>query len=119
MTAVIAESDLGRLRALAAGWYQASAWRRLFLGWSAWRDLTVLLDEIEAREGCDELCANVKGDSIPEMQAAGLLKAAELWGPDAELEIEETSSVYSRTAPGASFGGAVFIRCLNYLEIAK
>jgi hypothetical protein len=102
VTAVVSQGDLGRLRRLAGAWYRANAWQRLSLGWSAWRDLTALLDEIEARraKGGDELCAHVRGDSIPEMEAAALLKAAELWGPDAELAIEETGTVSAHSPAG-------------------
>lgn len=122
MTAAVSQGDLGRLRRLAGAWYRANAWQRLSLGWPAWRDLTVLLDEIEARraKGGDELCAHVRGDGIPEMEAAALLKAAELWGPDAELAIEETGTLnaHSRPVDGATFSGPVYVRCLNYAELA-
>lgn len=114
MTTVITQGDLGRFRALARQWRAED--RRLVAA-----DLDVLLDEIEARRaaGGDVLNAIVKGDSVPELHAEALAKAAALWGPEAELAVEETHPV--RTLHDTSegqFSADVRVRCLNYEEIA-
>jgi hypothetical protein len=115
VSAVITQGDLGRLRALAARWRSED--RRLPAA-----DLDVLLDEIEARRaaGGDVLNAIVKGDSVPAFHAEALIKAAVLWGPEAELAVEETGPVRALhdTSEG-QFSAEIRVRCLNYEEISK
>ena len=116
MTAVVTRDDLARLRALV------DQWRRADREWTVIRDLEEALTEIEARraKGGDVLDAGVHGDSVPDLHAAALLKGAELWGPRAELAVEETSAVRARhdTIRGR-FSADVRVRCLNYAEIEQ
>lgn len=113
MTAVVTQDDLRRLRALARQWREEDR------DWTAVRDLTELLDEIETRReaGGDMLGATVRGDSVSELKAAALLKAAELWGPDADLAIESVGSVGTALGSRGRFIATVYVRCLNYAEM--
>lgn len=115
MTVVIASSDLDRLRYLAAKWRGE---RRP----SAADDLTAALDEIEARraEGGDVFRAEVSGDSIPELHDRARMKAADLWGLDASVEVEKTGTVSETLyTHRGRYHATVTVRCLNYAEIAS
>ena len=116
MTFALADSDIGRLCALSRQWHGNP------FGLGRARDLAAVLDGIIARraKGGDVLQADVRGDSVPEMHAAALVKAAELWGPDARLEVESTGTVYDCTRLGyPAFSAHVYVRCLNYAEVSK
>ena len=116
MTAVISDTDLGRLCALSRQWHGNP------FGLGRARGLAAVLEDIIARRaaGGDVLQADVRGDSVPEMHAAALVKAAELWGPGARLEVQSTGTVYSCTRPGyPAFSAHVYVRCLNYAEVSK
>jgi hypothetical protein len=107
-------SDFSALRRLA------SRWDGGLLSSRCSRELHETLDEIAARSasGPDILEASVNGDSIPEMEAAALLLAACLYGPEAKLEVVGTGTVrtYHR-AVGERFTASVRVRCLNYDEV--
>ena len=116
MTAVISDSDLGRLCALSRRWHQNP------LGLGRARDLAAVLDQIIARraEGGDRLQADVRGNSIPELRAAALEEAAELWGPGAQIEVESVGTVYTCSRAGyPAFSACVYVRCLNYAEVSR
>lgn len=115
MTAVITDADLGWLCDLARRWQQNP------LGLGRARDLAAVLDVIIARraKGGDVLAAGVRGDSVPELHAAALLKAAELWGPEAELAVEETDTVFTCSSGPDKFHAQVTVRCLNYAEVSR
>jgi hypothetical protein len=114
VTAILADSDLGRLCALSRQWHRNP------FGLGRARDLAAVLDDIIARRprGGDKLQVEACGDSVPEMHAAALAKAAELWGPEARCEVESTDTVYDVARPGrAAFRAYVYVRCLNYSEV--
>jgi hypothetical protein len=116
VTAVIADSDLGRLCALSRQWH-----RNLF-GLGRARDLAAVLEGIIARRaaGGDVLQAMARGNSVPEIHADALAKALELWGPAARLEVESTDEVLATDRPGyPAFRAYVRVRCLNYAEVSK
>jgi hypothetical protein len=113
MTSSLAQSDYRVLRDLANGWGQDRRSTSFAAG------LHAALDEIGARrtEGPDFFDATVRGDSISEMRSAALLKAAEFYGPDAQLEITGTGTV---SGTGSSRPIArVYVHCLNYAEISS
>jgi hypothetical protein len=115
VTASLARSDIQRLRDLADSWRQA---RR-----SAWfaDGLHLTLDAIEARraEGGDVFCAEVSGNSVPELHDRALLKAADLWGLDAAVMVEKTGTVHETLyTDRGRYHASVTLRCLNYGEIS-
>jgi len=115
VSTVISQTDLGKLCALSRRWHGNP------FGLGRARDLAAVLDGIIARRaaGGDVLQADVRGDSVPELHAAALVKAAELWGTDAQLEVESTGTVFDCTRPGyPAFSAHVYVRCLNYAEVA-
>jgi hypothetical protein len=115
VSAVIADSDLGRLCALARQW-QGNPF-----GFGRARDLAAVLNGIIARRapGGDVLEAIVDGDTVPELHAAALSKAAELWGTSAQAVVEATGTVHANSVRGeGKFYANVTVRCLNYAEIA-
>jgi len=115
VTAALASTDFRRLRALAEQWRGQHRPR-------AAEDLNAALDAIAARyrSGPDFLDAIVYGDSLPEMEAAALARAAGLYGPDAKLEIVSSGDVrtYGRRI-GDRFTTSFRVRCLNYAEISS
>jgi hypothetical protein len=116
MTAILSASDFSALRSLA------SRWEGGLLSSRCSRELHEALNEIAARStsGPDFLEASVNGDSIPEMEAAALLLAACLYGPEAKLEVAGTGTVYTHhRAAGERFTANVRVRCLNYEEVRK
>lgn len=109
-------SDFKALRCLA------SRWDGGLLSARCSRDLHKALDEIAARStsGPDFLEASVNGDSIPQIEAAALLLAACLYGPEAKLEVADTGTIRTyRRAAGERFTALVRVRCLNYAEIER
>ncbi len=116
MSAVLSGSDLGRLCALARQW-QGNP-----LGLGRARDLAAVLDEIIARrpKGGDVLQVMACGNSVPEIHADALAKAAELWGPAAQPEVKSTDTVLTTDRPGCpAFRAYVYVRCVNYAEISS
>lgn len=116
MTAVIADSDLGRLCALAR------QWQRNPFGLGRARDLAAVLDGIIARRprGGDVLQVKARGNSVPEIHADALAQAPGLWGPQARCEVESTGTVFATDSPGCpAFRAYVYVRCLNYAEISS
>lgn len=117
MTAIVSNSDLDRLYDLARRWRGQD--RRLA---AAADDLDALLSEIASRraDGGDLLCAEVSGNSVPDLQALALLKAADLWGLDAITAVEKTGIVHETLFTNRGrYHASVYVRCLNYGEIAK
>jgi len=115
VSAVITQGDLGRLCALARQW-QANPF-----GLGRARDLAAVLDEIISRRprGGDVLQVMAHGNSVAEIRAGALAKAPELWGPDAQPEVESVDTVLITDRPGyPAFRAYVYVRCLNYEEIA-
>jgi hypothetical protein len=118
VTAAVAGNDLSLLRDLVAWWRED----RLRAAFRAPADLSGVLDQIGDRRarGGDVLQAEVRGDSVPEMHAAALAKAAELWGPAAQFEVRSTDTVFTTDRPGyPAFRAYVYVRCVNYAEVAK
>lgn len=116
MTAVIEDTDLGRLCALARRWQENP------FGLGRARDLAALLNEIIARRprGGDLLQVMARGNSVPEIHAAALAKAPELWGPEARCEVDSTQTVMIADDPGfPAYHAFVYVRCLNYAEITS
>jgi hypothetical protein len=116
VTAFIADGDLGQLCALARQW-QGNPF-----GLGRARDLAAVLDGIIARRprGGDVLQADVCGNGVPELHAAALAKGAELWGPEARCEVQSTDTVFTSDRLGhPAFSACVYVRCLNYAEIAR
>lgn len=116
MTAAVTGNDLSLLRSLVACWQED----RLRAAFRAASDLAGVLDQIGERRarGGDVLQADVRGDSVPEMHAAALAKAAELWGAAAQLEVKSTDTVFTTDRPGyPAFRACVYVRCLNYAEM--
>lgn len=66
--------------------------------------------------GPDVLFAVVHGNSIPELKMAALDKARDLYGPDAQLQIERVENVATSVAAEGSFRAYVYVRCLNLPE---
>ena len=115
--APFAPGDFRKLQDLASRWNETLVRR------GAAADLRAALAAIDKarRSGPDFLSANVRGNSIPELQDAALRQAADLWGPDADAVIEEIDtpdSGYS-TSGGGRFHTRIRVRCLNYTEILK
>jgi hypothetical protein len=109
-------SDFGTLRDLAARWGKG----RMSARYGS--ELDGALNTIAARstDGPCFLDANVHGDSIPEMEAAALLLAACLYGPEAKLEVVDTGTVRTHhRAVGERFTAFVRVRCLNYEEVRQ
>jgi hypothetical protein len=116
VTAVIADSDLGKLCALSRQW-QGNPF-----GLGRARDLAAVLNDIIARRprGGDVLQVMARGNSVPEIHADALAKAPELWGPKAECEVESTQTVIASDRPGCpAFRAFVYVRCVNYAEISS
>jgi hypothetical protein len=116
MSAVIADSDLGKLCALSRRWHGNP------FGLGRARDLAAVLDGIIARRqrGGDVLPVMARGNSVPEIHADALAKAPGLWGPAAQAEVESTETVLVTDRPGfPAFRAFVYVRCLNYAEIAS
>lgn len=116
MSAVIADSDLRKLCDLARQW-QGNP-----LGLGRARDLAAVLDDIIARRprGGDVLQVMARGNNVPEIHADALIKAAELWGPKAECEVESTDTVLtSHEAGRPAFRAFVYVCCINYAETSS
>lgn len=114
MSAVLADSDLGRLRALSRLWHGNP------FGLGRARDLAAVPDEIIARRprGGDVLQVMARGNSVPEIQADALAKGPGLWGPQARCEVESTETVLVTDRPGyPAFRAFVYVRCLNYASL--
>jgi hypothetical protein len=115
MTASLARSDFRVLRDLADRWQGQRRPR-------AAEDLHAVLDEIEARRpaGGDVFRAAVSGESIPDLHARALMKAADLWGLDASVVVERTGTISETlfTSRGR-YHADVTVRCLNYAEIRQ
>jgi hypothetical protein len=115
VSAVIADSDLGKLCALSRQWHGNP------FGLGRARDLAAVLEGIIARrsKGGDVLQADAHGDSVPELHAAALAKAAELWGPRAQCEVQSTGTVIDTGRPGRpAYSAFVYVRCLNFAEVS-
>lgn len=123
MTAVIDSGDVSRLRALCRrqvpsyplGLVRAADVDALVNG--IWQEL----NEIAARRarGGDVLQVMARGNSVPEIHADARVKACELWGPEARLEVKSTDTVLTTDRPGCpAFRAYVYVRCVNYAEIA-
>lgn len=115
MSAVLSRGDLGTLRSLAVKWQGERRPQPV-------NDLLAALGEIEGRRapGGDVLVAEGTGNSVLEIHARALMKAADLWGIAAEVAVEKTGAVHETlyTARGR-YQASVTVRCLNYAEISK
>lgn len=109
-------TDFGTLRDLAARWGN---------GWVSARYGSELADALNAidgrrRSGPDFHKAVVQADSIPELEAAALASAAELYGPDAKLVVEGVGTIGTAFVRSRGrFMTDVLVRCLNYEEVRK
>jgi hypothetical protein len=114
VTAVFSASDFSRLRGLAAKWQGERRPR-------AADDLNAVLDEIGARReaGGDVFGAKVYAESIPGLRDAALAEAMALWGEKVEPEVETVGAVHPASGRPGRFFAYVYVRCLNYAEIAS
>lgn len=115
MTGVAVDGDLRRLLDLAGRWRR----RPVVFSDSAAGAVEALVNEIAARRaaGGDVLATKVYGGSIPELHAAALLEAAELWGPEGSFTVEATATVFTASSGRGRFFATVTVRCLNYAEV--
>ncbi len=109
-------SDFGILRDLASRWGR---------GWVSARYAAELDDALNAidgrrRTGPDFHKAYVQADSIPELEAAALASAADLYGPDAKLVVEDIGTIDTAIIRSRGrFLTAVLVRCLNYEDVRQ
>jgi hypothetical protein len=111
--------DVRRLWALAVRW--RDSWRLRAAG----AELEAVLRQIEASrcEGPDVFSVTAYGDSVPELKADALASARSLWGPEADLAMEEIGTVHNTFTRegqirGQFYAGAT-VRCLNYEEVSQ
>jgi hypothetical protein len=115
LSAALADSDLGRLCALARQW-QGNPF-----GLGRARDLAAVLNGIIARrpQGGDVLQVMAHGNSVPEIHADALAKAPGLWGPAAQAEVQSTDTVLMTDRPGyPAYRAYVYVCCVNYAEVS-
>lgn len=64
----------------------------------------------------DLMNGNFWGNSIPQIKMAALDRARELYGPQAELQIEDIGTDHSANGYSHRFFADVEVRCMNYSE---